>query len=72
MSYISCVTAHHSIRKSTVALFKRLEAFDSTRPAVRCMNDFLKLALNRQAQDVDTTVLNAPISSAEGGASGDL
>lgn len=32
-------------------LFKKLESFESTRPAVLCMNDFFKLALSRQGQE---------------------
>ena len=43
-----------------MVLFKKLESFESTRPAVVCMNDFFKLALARQAHELE----NAPPPSA--------
>lgn len=44
-------------------LFKKLESFESTRPAVLCMNDFFKLALSRQAQELESV----PASASAGG-----
>lgn len=50
-------------------LFKKLESFESTRPAVLCMNDFFKLALSRQAQELETAPPETATSaSAEGSA----
>eukprot|EP00904_Undaria_pinnatifida_P005219 jgi/Undpi1/1827/HiC_scaffold_12.g05214.m1 len=64
-----------SARRSTVALFRKLEFFESTRPAVLCMNDFFKLALSRQAQELEAPTTPPPASAAVaapgGGGGGD-
>ncbi|CAM9544185.1 unnamed protein product [Ascophyllum nodosum] len=52
---LGLLSKNKSIRKSAATLFTRLESFDSTRPAVGCMNDFFKLALKRQIQDLSAT-----------------
>ncbi|CAM9254849.1 unnamed protein product [Ectocarpus sp. 12 AP-2014] len=54
-------------RRSTVVLFKKLESFESTRPAVLCMNDFFKLALSRQAHELESAPPETATSASPGG-----
>lgn len=46
-----------------MVLFRKLESFESTRPAVVCMNDFFKLALARQAHELEHASTPTPSSS---------
>ncbi|CAM9981898.1 unnamed protein product [Scytosiphon promiscuus] len=63
---LGLLSTNVSTRRNTVKLFKKLKSFESTRPAVLCMNDFFKLALSRQAHDLE----NAPPATQSAGAAG--
>lgn len=43
---------YFSTRRSTVTLLQKLERFESTRPAIMCMNDFFQLAYERQRRQL--------------------